>query len=123
MTAPRKEDGFDLLFRALARGDGSQAILDQEAAGQTSFVSSETLPTDMNEADKEYLESRGVVFLETVDGDPIFQYVELPKGWSKQATDHSMWSNLVDNNGNKVASIFYKAAFYDRSAFLRVTHT
>jgi hypothetical protein len=44
--------------------------------------------------------------------------VKLPEGWHIKATDHSMWSNLVDDKGRNRASIFYKAAFYDREAFL-----
>ena len=31
-----------------------------------------------------------------------------------------MWSDLLDDKGVKRGSIFYKAAFYDRSAFLRL---
>jgi hypothetical protein len=60
----------------------------------------------------------GTEFHGLVDGDPMFQYVTLPKGWKKVGTDHSMWSNLVDEQGRKRAGIFYKAAFYDRSAHL-----
>jgi hypothetical protein len=116
---PRKEDGMDLLFRALVTGDSSNAILGQEADGQKSFVSSTTLPTDMREA-KAVLEAAGVKFLGVVEDDPIFQYVELPNGWKKVATSHSMHSDLVDDKGRKRAGIFYKAAFYDRSAHLSV---
>ncbi len=46
--------------------------------------------------------------------------MELPAGWKKISTDHAMWSNLVDDKGRKRASIFYKAAFYDRSAHLQL---
>jgi len=116
---PRKEDGMDLLFRALVTGDNSGAILGQEADGQKSFVSSTTLPTDMREA-KAVLEAAGVKFLGVVEDDPMFQYVELPNGWKKVATSHSMYSDLVDDKGRKRAGIFYKAAFYDRSAHLSV---
>ena len=38
----------------------------------------------------------------------------------KVASDHSMWSKLEDENGVEIASIFYKAAFYDMSAFMRL---
>src|SRR6185436_8068032 len=34
----------------------------------------------------------------------------------KIATDHSMYTDLVDDKGRVRASIFYKAAFYDRKA-------
>ena len=116
---PRKEDGIDLLFRGLVTGDGSSAILGQEADGQRSFVESTTLPTDMRDA-KVVLEAAGVKFLGVVEDDPMFQYVELPNGWKKVATSHSMHSDLVDDKGRKRAGIFYKAAFYDRSAHLSV---
>jgi len=42
----------------------------------------------------------------------------MPEGWRFEQSDHSMWSNLVDGNGFKRGSMFYKAAFYDRSAHL-----
>lgn len=115
----RKEDGLDALMRALGTGDSSRAIYDQEADGQQSFVSSTTLPTDL--CGKEILEAAGVKFLGVVEDDDIFQYVELPDGWKKVPTDHSMWSNLVDEQGRVRASIFYKAAFYDRNAHASAT--
>lgn len=112
-----------LSFLAAAMVDGSSnAILSQEAQGQQSFVGSDTLPTKrLSQLDtplRKYLEGIGFVFHGPVEGDPIFQYVTLPKGWSKRPTDHSMWSELIDDKGRKRASIFYKAAFYDRSAHI-----
>ncbi len=97
---------------------GSAMIEHQEAMGQRSLVQSETLPTKMDPASKAQLEKAGVKFGEKVEGDDMFQYVKLPTGWKKVRTDHSMWSNLVDEKGRTRASIFYKAAFYDRSAHL-----
>ena len=103
----------------------SESIYHQEAQGQKSFVNSETLPTDMarhGDYDaKAILEAAGVKFLGEVEGDPMFQYVELPAGWKKAPTDHSMWSKLLDDKGRERASIFYKATFYDRSAHLSLT--
>lgn len=87
----------------------------QEAQGQQEFVKNERLPRNLNGA-REALEARGVVFGNT--GDDLFVDVKLPAGWQKRATSHSMWSELFDDQGKKVASIFYKAAFYDRDAFL-----
>ena len=117
---PRKEDGMDLFMRALSTGDPSSAIMGQEADGQKSFVGSDTLPTDMRGDSKAVLEAAGVMFLGVVKEDPMFQYVELPKGWKKVPTGHSMWFDLVDDKNRKRAGIFYKAAFYDRSSFLGV---
>jgi hypothetical protein len=106
------------------RGGNPNAIRAQEAQGQNLFVKSETLPTRMNSYRiniKAILESAGVKFLGAVEDDPLFQYVELPLGWKKVPTDHSMWSNLVDDKGRVRAMIFYKAAFYDRDAHLSIS--
>lgn len=100
------------------------AILAQEAEGQQSFVNSETLPTDMRSSceynTRAILEAAGFKFVCGVPDDDMFQVVEMPTGWQKKVTDHSMWSNLVDDKGRVRASIFYKAAFYDRSAHMNL---
>jgi len=88
----------------------------QERHGQLELVNSDTLPSDVRPDDKALLEAAGVVFGEPVTGDPMFVYVTLPEGWKKVATAHEMWSDLIDAGGTKRASIFYKAAFYDRRA-------
>ena len=120
--APRNTTADDpIVHLAGAMADGDDFIPNQEAQGQRGLVNSDTLPTDMGHGgseSKEILEAAGVKFLDEVEGDPMFQYVELPEGWEKRATDHSMWSHLVDDKGRKRASIFYKAAFYDRSAHM-----
>lgn len=72
----------------------------------------------MGADDRVALEKSGVKFGEKVKGDEMFQHIELPAGWKKVPTDHSMWSKLVDDKGRERAAIFYKAAFYDRSAHL-----
>jgi hypothetical protein len=92
----------------------------QEARGQQSFVNSETLPLKFNFGTREELEQMGVRFGEDIDD--LFCRVELPPGWKKVATDHSMWSKLVDEKGRERASIFYKAAFYDRKAHISTKH-
>lgn len=112
---PRKESAIETLLRGMDTGSSSRAIYDQEAAGQRSFVQSMTLPTKIN--GQNVLEAAGVKFLGQVEGDDLFQYVELPQGWKFEPTDHSMWSKLVDSQGRERASIFYKAASYDRRAF------
>lgn len=52
------------------------------------------------------------------DGDNLFIKVKLPEKWKIERTDHHMWSNLLDEKGRRRASIFYKAVFYDREAFI-----
>lgn len=114
----KKEDEFDVLYEAMITGDGSQAIMNQEARGQTQLVNSEALPIKFNFCQKDQFEAMGIVF-----GDPIddlFVNATLPEGWKKERTDHSMWSKIVDDKGRERASIFYKAAFYDRDAFMNI---
>ena len=119
MNKPSKEDGFAILFEALLTGDSNQAILNQEARGQTKLVNSDVLPKRILHGTRADLEQFGVIFGEVYDD--LFINVTLPDGWKKQPTDHSMWSELVDDKCRKRASIFYKAAFYDRDAHLGVS--
>ena len=44
----------------------------------------------------------------------------LPPGWSRQGSDHAMWAHLLDEHGRQRVGIFYKAAFYDRSAHMHL---
>ncbi len=117
------DDALGVVMDALLVGT-NDALEFQEAQGQRELVNSTTLPTDMGRVSKynakAILEAAGVKFGSVVKGDPMFQYVELPAGWKKVPTDHSMWSNLVDDKGRVRAAIFYKAAFYDRSAHMRL---
>lgn len=91
-------------------------VTGQEAQGQQQLVRSSQLP-------RAGLQPRGLELGITVVGvggdDPLFVDVTLPEGWRIEPTDHAMYSNLVDAEDVKRASIFYKAAFYDRSAFIR----
>lgn len=120
-TEETRQNPMGFLLDALV-GGSSNAIELQEAQGQRELVNSTTFPTDMGRYSdydtKAILEAAGIKFGEVVEGDPMFQHVELPAGWKKVATDHSMWSNLLDDKGRVRAQIFYKAAFYDRSAHM-----
>jgi hypothetical protein len=86
----------------------------QEAMGQAALVG--TLGILPKECPRQQLEKLGFKF--GADSDDLFVNVTFPAGWSKKATDHSMWSNLLDDKGRKRGAIFYKAAFYDRSAHM-----
>lgn len=83
----------------------------QEKRGQLRQEKAKTLPIDLNKAQ---FEAVGFKFGKVID--KLFQEVDFPEGWTKRATDHSMWSDIVDEKGRKRGSIFYKAAFYDQSA-------
>lgn len=114
---PKKDDPQDLLIEAMVAPEG--VIERSEKRGQTALVSSEVLPRICNVGYREELKQMGIVFGDYADD--MFIYATLPEGWKKEATDHSMWSKLFDDQGRERASIFYKAAFYDRSAFITVS--
>ena len=103
-------NGDEENFMTAVTPGGIQA---QKRAGQIAFVANETLPIKCNGMRKQ-IESLGIEYGEPVDD--LFVSVKLPDGWQKVAADHSMYSDLVDAKGRKRASIFYKAAFYDRRA-------
>lgn len=84
-----------------------------EEQGQRELVASSHLPAA---GDWEGLTKLGVKRGEHVVGDDMFVHAELPPGWKKRATSHAMWSELLDENDEKKAMIFYKAAPYDRYA-------
>jgi hypothetical protein len=91
----------------------------QEKTGQAMFVRAQSLPKEMTGCTRADFERLGFVFGDDID--ELFVTVQLPAGWRKDATDHSMHSNLLDNKGRRRASIFYKAAFYDRRADIHLT--
>jgi hypothetical protein len=97
--------------RAASTPGGIEA---QEAAGQAVFVESDVLPRKIQYATREQLVELGFKFGK--DTDELFVECQLPAGWAKRATNHAMWSELLDDKGRCRAMIFFKAAFYDRSA-------
>lgn len=50
--------------------------------------------------------------------DKLFVPGTLPPGWKKIPTDHALHTRIVDETGRERATIFYKAAFYDRDAWI-----
>lgn len=88
----------------------------QEKDGQIEQSFLETLPIDgtANGRGREKFEALGFVFGEAHDN--LFVKATFPRGWRKRPTDHDMWTDIVDEQGHKRGSIFYKAAFYDRKA-------
>jgi hypothetical protein len=107
--------------RGWTMGRNPGAIERQEAEGQQQLVLDTALPTKgLSELPAEW----GIAIPESQyrvgrPNDPLFTDVKLPKGWTILPTDHSMWSKLVDETGVERASIFYKAAYYDRDAYIR----
>ncbi len=107
-------------------GGNPNAILLQESEGQKELINSLQLPSKCNSprginAAEQY-RKMGIVTFTGSKGDDLFLGVKLPDGWKKESIGHSMWNNLVDNEGRVRATFFYKAAFYDREAFVNFRH-
>lgn len=92
----------------------------QEKQGQNQLVRSSQLPSKMSLKNdpKPFYEKLGIKVLNPSQGDELFLNVILPDGWKLKPTDHSMWNELIDHKRRVRATIFYKAAFYDRDAFI-----
>ncbi len=93
----------------------------QEYAGQAQLVQSDQLPVDLEGDDQAAFEALGIFFGDPTPGDPLFRQVTLPDGWKREASAHDMWSYVIDSLGRRRIAVFYKAAFYDRRAFMRLT--
>ena len=98
----------------------SGAIEASERQGQAQIVASMQLPTKMQDP-REHFEALGFKFGAPAPGDKLFCAATLPAGWTKRGSDHAMWSYIHDEKGRKRVEIFYKAAFYDRDAFMRLS--
>jgi hypothetical protein len=105
----------------MIRTAGPGGIEAMEAAGQRELVASEQIPTDLRRITPEQLAALGFVLGDPTPDDPMFRPATLPRGWSRRGTDHSMWSTIVDEKGRERFSVFYKSAFYDRSAHMGST--
>lgn len=106
--------GFTALIRAM---NGEKNVIEhmvsegQQEAIRRVHVAKKVRPS------KEAWEQLGFTFTD-IEGDDILCNATLPKGWSIQATEHSMWNNIIDENGMIRGRMYYKAAFYDRHAHM-----
>jgi len=114
LRSPRQFDPHLFLGLAMALGseDAHKVQLDID---QRSTVHSDTLPKEGLDGLKPF----GVEILGPVPGDDLIMYVKLPAGWKQQATSHSMWTDLLDEQGRKRAAMF-RGPFYDRGDRLDV---
>lgn len=114
--------GHRLLLLAAGMHSGQAGVTEfieaQERAGQQQLVASTLLPTRVNHGTDADFEAVGFTFGKPVNGDTLFRPATLPEGWEKQGSDHDMWSYIVDGLGRQRVSVFYKAAWYDRDAFM-----
>ena len=125
MDALTDGEGPDrVLVDGIVADDVGVAIVAQEHRGQVRLVESSLIPTDLRydgqggELTEERLVELGFKLEPTVQDDSLFREVDLPEGWTRAGTDHDLWSKILDETGTERMSIFYKAAYYDRDAFM-----
>jgi len=105
--------------RSGGQGGSGAFIEEMEREGQAQLVTSDRLPVQTRGTDAEF-EALGFTFGDPDPDDPLFRPATLPEGWKRKGSDHAMWSLITDQHGRDRVSIFYKAAFYDRDAFMRL---
>lgn len=125
----RKDEHYPIAaFHAALKGDLAHAgmtsadILRQEAAGTATFAAGDTLPLQgsTTPAEQATLTALGFVLGEPVDD--LFRAARLPAGWRKAPSpEDSRTTLLFDAQGRKRGFVWYKAAFYDRAAYLSLT--
>ncbi|MBS1722559.1 MAG: hypothetical protein JSS66_06070 [Armatimonadetes bacterium] len=109
----------ELLLDGALHGTPVEDCIDlQEKRGQAEMTHKERLPLKCG--DRELWEHLGFVFGEPEDD--LFVACTFPTGWSVVPTDHSMYSDIIDDQGRKRGSIGYKAAFYDQWAQANLTN-
>lgn len=113
-----RKDPASFLVDALMVGSDN-AIELQELQGQVDLAGASSLPVKMGGA-RPVLESWGFRF-GPHDGKDLFIGVTMPAEWKVVPTDHPLHSRLLDAKDRERATIFYKAAFYDRDAYLSLT--
>ncbi|MFF1633953.1 hypothetical protein [Leifsonia sp. NPDC058248] len=118
MTIENTADRDPMLHMLGVISEKDNYITNMESAGQQQLVNSDEIPTDAPWGE---LEALGFVKGERVPRDDLFTRATLPAGWKREASDHAMWSYIVDERGIRRVSVFYKAAFYDRNASASIT--
>jgi hypothetical protein len=115
-------EGLLFLAAAMAEADGrgGSPIVAMEKRGQQQLVNSDRLPSDLK-GDRAEWDALGFTFGDPDPDDPLFMPATLPEGWKREPADHDMWSYVTDQHGRHRVEVFYKAAFYDRSAFMRLS--
>lgn len=118
-TERMKDPAEAMLFLADAMGsEPSAAIERMERSGQRQLVNSDRLPTQVIGGTDADFKALGFTFGDPDPCDPLFRPATLPEGWKREAGENSRGSSIVDALGRERVSVFYKAAFYDRSAHM-----
>lgn len=66
---------------------------------------------------KENWEELGFRFTD-IPGDDVLCIAKMPEGWSIRKSDYSMWIDIIDQNGLKRGTMFYKNTPYHKKAYM-----
>ena len=111
-------DNLDKLFSLFLDMIDENDSIDMRTEVQENVVN--TLMAREMEPNKRVWEKLGFVF-SSIPGDDDLYNAIMPEGWSMRGTDHSMWTDIIDENNMIRGSMFYKAAFYDRRACMNLS--
>ena len=87
-------------------------IIEEEEQGTLALLESDLLPIDLGGRSRRELERLGFSFGNNFG---LFVEAKLPSGWKKLITSHRNIT-IFDEDGAKVAYVFFKAASYDTKA-------
>lgn len=109
-----REELTELLILARALSGEKDVLKHIESEEQFRAIGNVMMAKDMKPSKEEW-EKLGFSFID-VPGDKILCNAMLPEGWSMKATSHSMSIDIIDENGMRRGSMFYKGTLYDRNA-------
>lgn len=130
MSREEEIQQIELLLTIMSGMDTNTAINDIEFQGRNNILSKTQLPIyaskindksfwkkeDSKELVKKKYKEIGIEIIN--EENDLFYNVKLPENIKLKSTESNYWTNLIDNNGKELGSIFYKAVFYDRDAFI-----
>lgn len=124
MTDYKDDDmAVSLALHRLADKHSSSNFIETLEKSANEYLRSQAseLPTDIVNGNAQDLEKMGIV-IGPLSQDPLFHSVVLPKGWKMvpAASNPHFWTHLLDEKDRQRASIFYKAAPYDRRATIHL---
>lgn len=120
------------LFLDVINGKDTNTSIDNiERSGRDNIINKTQLPIYANSINKQHyniknnkelvLKKYKELGIEVINEEnDLFYNVKLPKNIKLKSSESNYWTYLVDDKGTELASIFYKAVFYDRDAFINI---
>lgn len=129
-----KEDDIqkmNLLLDVISGKDTNTSIDNIERSGRDNIINKTQLPIYANSINKKcydientkelVLKKYKELGIEVINEEnDLFYNIKLPKNIKLKSSESKYWTYLVDDKGTELASIFYKAVFYDRKAFINI---